>query len=354
MLIGGNIIVMGSLLKKILEMTKYKKTAIVLIFATSILSIMNLLVCSREHLEEVENFLQVSFHISFLDDNDTSGIFLKKSYELYPEWNCEIYALNNEKVTYHPEAVYMPASGIYDIPGLEYGYIEYKGNDKDVIKMINMTCLWFKKYREYKGADYVFSKKRVYYSLEEAVKNDPNMLYILGDCKEDIKEVLEPDNMRERYGEYLMPASNASIFDYYNILITKKADKRQRLIGFELNRDIPEYICPFYVNTDLDIVLEGAQELLTLYEDKNMEFIEQIRSRLSSRPTDGGFYGDVTHNASVFNLRINGYAPDNIEIIDYNNEKIYFWYYDNLVLGMNAEFADISVCDGDNEGCNEK
>ena len=144
MLIGGNIIVMVSLLKKILEMTKYKKTAIVLIFATSILSIMNLLVCSREHLEEVENFLQVSFHISFLDDNDTSGIFLKKSYELYPEWNCEIYALNNEKVIYHPEALYMPASGIYDIPGLEYGYIEYKGNNKDVIKMINMNVLFLR------------------------------------------------------------------------------------------------------------------------------------------------------------------------------------------------------------------
>ena len=224
----------SKLFKKIFKINKTAKVAAILIFATTILSIMNLIVCRREHLEEVKNFLQVNFHISFLEDKDASGSLSKKGYELYPEWNCEIYALNDEKVIYYPEALYIPVSGTYDIPGFEYGYMEYKGNNKERIKMIKKTCLWFKKYREYKGLDYLSFHKRVYYSLDEAVHNDPNIDMVI-DSGNDIKEILEPEIPKPE-----MTLKDVSIFGPYNILITKKANKRQRLIGLRINSDIPD------------------------------------------------------------------------------------------------------------------
>ena len=79
----------------------------------------NLILYSNEHRIEVKHFLQTNFKISFSENKSAVPFLQGNCYELTPGWNCEVYAMNCEKVLYHNNALCIPFSkDTYDIPGM--------------------------------------------------------------------------------------------------------------------------------------------------------------------------------------------------------------------------------------------
>ena len=173
--------IFNKVLKRISSGTKLEKFILIMASIAFLFHFINLILYSNAHSMEVKHFLQTNFKISFSENKSAVPFLQGNCYELTPGWNCEVYAMNCEKVLYHNNALCIPFSkDTYDIPGMKYGYFEYKGTDEDVKEMLQITCNWFEEMQKFEGIDYWIMTNPGYGTEDAALLNDPAMNLIMG------------------------------------------------------------------------------------------------------------------------------------------------------------------------------
>ncbi|WP_276979768.1 hypothetical protein [Johnsonella ignava] len=313
---------------------KLEKCILMMTFIAVVLNFINLILYSNEHRIEVKHFLQTNFKISF-SENKLGFPFLQGScYELTPGWNCEVYAMNGEKVLYHHDALCIPFfEGIYDIPGIEYGYFEYRGNDEDIKEMLQITCNWFKEMGKIKELDYSIIPVAGYSTEDAALLNDPGMSLIPG-YKGNIKTDI--DLYTSTYSD-----SSVTRHPICDAIVTEKEDRKQDLILVEYELRFPGYFADITLINQYFVT--EAKRVLVLYERQEDEFIKYIKDKIKAGGGNSGFYCGITDKELIFRLKINGKSPDSIEKVSYNEEDLYFWCYNNLVIDKEADLLDVNI-----------
>ena len=337
--------IFNKVLKRISSGTKLEKFILIMASIAFLFHFINLILYSNAHSMEVKHFLQTNFKISFSENKSAVPFLQGNCYELTPGWNCEVYAMNCEKVLYHNNALCIPFSkDTYDIPGMKYGYFEYNGTDEDVKEMLQITCNWFEEMQKFEGIDYWIMTDSGYGTEDAALLNDPAMNLIMGyrgNIKTDI------DLYTETYTD-----SSMTRHPICDAVVTEKEGEKQDiiLVGYDLK--VPGY---WYDISNIGsgiwyrYFVEKAERVLSSYENREDEFIKYIKDKIKAGGGKSGFYCGITDKDLVFSLKIDGKSPDSIENVIYNGENLYFWYYNNILLDRGVDSLDISIAEVKNE-----
>ena len=337
--------ILNKVLKRISSGTKLEKFILIMASIAFLFHFINLILYSNAHSMEVKHFLQTNFKISFSENKSAVPFLQGNCYELTPGWNCEVYAMNCEKVLYHNNALCIPFSkDTYDIPGMKYGYFEYKGSDEAVKEMLQTTYNWFEEMQKFEGIDYWIMPWLGYATEDAALLNDPTVDLIIGH-KGNIKTDI--DLYTETYTD-----SSMTRHPICDAVVTEKEGEKQDiiLVGYDLK--VPGY---WYDISNIGsgiwyrYFVEKAELVLSSYENREDEFIKYIKDKIKAGGGKSGFYCGITDKELIFGLKINGKSPDSIENVRYNEEDLYFWCYDNLVIDKDVESLDISTVGIKNE-----
>jgi len=328
---------LNKVLKRISSGTKLEKFILIMASIAFLFHFINLILYSNAHSMEVKHFLQTNFKISFSENKSAVPFLQGNCYELTPGWNCEVYAMNCEKVLYHNNALCIPFSkDTYDIPGMKYGYFEYKGSDEAVKEMLQITCNWFEEMQKFEGIDYWIMPGLGYATEDAAILNDPTVDLIIGH-KGNIKTDI--DLYTETYTD-----SSMTRHPICDVAVTEKEGGKQDVILVYYDLKVPGYWYDIS-NTGSGIwyryFVEKAELVLSSYEKREDEFIKYIKDKIKAGGGNSGFYCGITDKELIFRLKINGKSPDSIEKVSYNEEDLYFWCYNNLVIDKDVDLLDV-------------
>ena len=227
---------------------------------------------------------------------------------------------------------------------MKYGYFEYKGSDEAVKEMLQITCNWFEEMQKFEGIDYWIMPGLGYATEDAALLNDPTVDLIIGD-KGNIKTDI--DLYTETYTD-----SSMTRHPICDVAVTEKEGGKQDVILVYYDLKVPGY---WYDISNIGsgiwyrYFVEKAELVLSSYEKREDEFIKYIKDKIKAGGGKSGFYCGITDKELIFGLKINGKSPDSIENVRYNEEDLYFWCYDNLVIDKDVESLDISTVGIKNE-----